>query len=132
LKLGTDLLAYAVCLNLFAAYKLFEIYEPGIPFLHSHLEDLLALPIILKSAQLSIQVLLPRQKNYRIPLRDSLLILAAFSIYYEAYLPMNDPRFTADPWDVLCYGLGFLAFEMWMNASPRGNRKNLTSNLWQK
>lgn len=123
---------YGLCLTLFAAYKLFEIYNPAIPFLHTHLEDILALPIILKSALLTIHVLLPKYRHYVIPLRDSLFILVAFSLYYELYLPAMDPRFTADIWDVLCYVAGLFIFELWMNESPNGTGKDFTWHPWQK
>lgn len=132
MKTSWDIIAYAACIILFAGYKTAELFDPALPLLHDHFEDLLALPVILKSAQLSMRVVVPRFRNYVIPLRDGLLILLAFSLYYEMYLPVYDPRFTADILDVFCYAAGFVIFECCMNKTHKVSHEGFSAHLWRQ
>lgn len=103
-----------LCLS-FIGYKLVEPSYPSIPFFHTYFEDILAIPIILKSALIIINNLSRRYIHYKIKGIDVLIILVFFSIYFEWYLPRVDQRFTADVFDILCYSIGAVFFALKMN-----------------
>ncbi len=115
LRITRDIWLYALCLVLFSGYKVAEVFNPGIPYLHAFLEDLVALPIVLKTAQLIIRVFIPHQRQYMIPTRDAIVIAVLFALYYEVLLPRTDARFTADVLDLVCYAAGLRAYLRWMN-----------------
>jgi hypothetical protein len=101
--------------SVFFSYKQVEIYFPSIPFLHSYFEDLIAIPIVLKTAQLIIQVIVPNQRNLKLKLFDIALVTVAFAVYFEWHLPFIDPRFTSDWIDVIAYGSGAIFYSVFLN-----------------
>ena len=110
-----DYLIYLILCLLFFAYKIVEVYSNNIYFLHSYFEDIIALPIILKSSLLIINRGFKRFKSYRIALIDVVIITVGFSFYYEWLLPKLDSRFSSDIYDVLCYFLGMVIFLFYLN-----------------
>lgn len=118
MTISRDIWLYAWCLAALALYKWLESFYPSIPVLHAYLEDLLALPIILKSAQLIIRVFWSRYRFYVIGTRDIWIITALIAVYFELILPWSSTAFTADWLDVGCYVVGAFVFQGWMNQSP--------------
>ncbi|NQV53732.1 MAG: hypothetical protein HQ500_11140 [Flavobacteriales bacterium] len=106
---------YLVLVLAAGSYKFVELYDATIPLLHSYLEDLLALPIILGTALIAVQLLLPGNRNFIITRRDLLIILFLFTLYFEGVLPYFNESFTADPFDILCYFAGAWIFKTYMN-----------------
>lgn len=106
---------YCFLLLLFSCYKLFESFNPNIIFFHAYFEDILALPIILKSSQLILQRVFKPFRNFTLSAFDIILITAAVSVYFEGYLPTVDTRFTRDYLDIVAYLIGALIFAKWMN-----------------
>ncbi|HSI75235.1 MAG TPA: hypothetical protein VK957_05060, partial [Lunatimonas sp.] len=48
--------------------------------------------------------------------KTQILIGTAYiSFVFEVLLPQWSDRYTADPWDVLCYGLGAVYFYLFIN-----------------
>jgi hypothetical protein len=94
---------------------LFESFNPNIIFFHAYFEDILALPIILKSSQLILQRVFKPFRNFTLSAFDIILITAAVSVYFEGYLPTVDTRFTRDYLDIVAYLIGALIFAKWMN-----------------
>ncbi len=80
--------------------------------LQNHLNDLLIIPIVLWIALTVLRTLLLSQ-NIRIPLSYIVIIVIGYSFYFEYYLPIVNARYTADPWDVICYILGGVFFYFW-------------------
>lgn len=102
-------------LFLFSGYKIIELYNPSIPFFHSYLEDILAMPIFLKTSQLILQCSFHNYRNFTLNQFDIVLLTGAVSIYFEAYLPSIDVRFTQDLLDVFAYTIRAGIFFKWMN-----------------
>jgi hypothetical protein len=78
-------------------------------FTRNHLDDLLAMPIILYLTQSLMRLL---YKNYDFKLDIPMLILGFLmvSIGFEWVLPKYFEHLTSDFWDVLCYALGTVIF----------------------
>lgn len=114
-KYRLDLILYSLFIIVFAVYKGIEVYWPSIPIVHMYLEDFLALPIILKSAQLVIQIFASNHRHFEIGLPDIAFITVLVAVYFELILPRYDPRFTADLIDVLIYGSGAWVYWRYMN-----------------
>lgn len=99
---------------LFLVYKTYET-EIESNLLTFYFEDLIALPIILKTALLLIQSISKSWRFYRISLRDLLIITLLFSLYYEGILPILSENFTADWLDLVCYFIGSASFYLILN-----------------
>ncbi|WP_266203645.1 magnesium citrate secondary transporter [Pontibacter kalidii] len=97
-----------------AANQALELAGIYIRPLHTHLDDLLALPLTLTIA-LAAERLYFRNPYFVLPLRYTLLALLLFSLVFEGLLPLLHRRYTADPWDVLAYLAGAFIFQGWMN-----------------
>lgn len=82
--------------------------------LHSHLDDLLALPLSL-SLVLAAERLYFRNPAFVLPLRLVLLAWLFFSVVFELALPLLSRVYTPDAWDVLAYGLGAVLFQVSIN-----------------
>ncbi|MEZ4722821.1 MAG: hypothetical protein R2813_13190 [Flavobacteriales bacterium] len=100
---------YAAFVVVFLAYKVIELSHPNLPFFHSYLEDVLAIPIVLKSAELIIR-LIPSKRSFRVRRIDILVTTLMFSAYFEMWLPDVDSRFTQDWFDLIAYASGALLF----------------------
>lgn len=82
--------------------------------LHTHLDDLLVLPLALTIA-LGAERLYFKNPYFVLPLHYTLLALLLFSLVFEGLLPLLHSRYTADLWDVLAYAAGAVIFQVWMN-----------------
>ena len=83
--------------------------------LTSYLGDLLALPVLLTLALAAQRRLGSHPATFVFP--DAWLLTAwlGVSVWFEALLPHFSPHAVADPFDVLAYALGTLAFRRWLN-----------------
>jgi hypothetical protein len=111
-----------VSLLLFAVHQLLQKgFGIHLPFLHAYLDPFLAMPIILG--------VFDWERRWRYgadPLRiwEVGVATLVFSILFEWGFPRWDPRFTADWYDVLAYGLGAVVY-VWAGVSSKvaGNRE---------
>jgi len=106
---------YFALLALAATYKVIEYTYGGVPLLNSYFEDLIALPILLKSSLLIVQY---SNQLWSVLVLDKIeitVITIIFSIYFEAILPIFDVRFTADPFDIPCYFIGAWFYALFLN-----------------
>jgi hypothetical protein len=126
MRLGRDTILYILLTLIFLAYKIFEIHYPAIPFLHTYLEDLLAIPLILKTAMIIIQGTIERKKTIEISAWEILIITGLFSVYYELILPAFNDQFYSDPLDVICYYIGALFFMRFLRRNNGVSMSNLT------
>jgi len=85
--------------------------------LTSYLGDALCLPILLSLALALHRALICRTGT--LPGTWVLGAWLAVSVWFEGLLPRWSAQATADPLDVLAYGLGALAFHRWFNRPPR-------------
>lgn len=126
MRLGRDTKLYILLTLIFLAYKIIETIYPAIPFLHTYLEDLVAIPLILKTALIIVQAAAGRKRIIEISLSEILIITGLFSVYYELLLPALNDQFYSDPWDVICYYIGALFFMRFMRRNNGVSMSNLT------
>jgi hypothetical protein len=115
LKGRTDIVIYAALTAAFFVYKTLEFNCVSPIIFSSYFEDLLALPLVLKTALLFTQVVFKYHRSFTMNRLEAMVILALFSLYFEAAMPLIDYRFMADPVDVFCYCAGLLVFMRWLN-----------------
>gem|GEM_PF-560978 len=115
MRLGNDIWIYGALVVLFFIYKIVEVFHPDLPFAHAYLEDLIAIPLVLKTALLAVQQVRGKWSSYTLSTAEAIVITVLFSAYFEWMLPARNPLFTADVWDVLCYGIGCAFFLLWLN-----------------
>ncbi len=81
--------------------------EWSIPLLRNYLGDVLAFPIILHLINVSIRLIL-NTPSFRADWTMIVSLWGLIVIVFEGVLPPINPRYTADYWDILAYGLGLL------------------------
>ncbi|GAB4378013.1 MAG: hypothetical protein Kow0075_07460 [Salibacteraceae bacterium] len=113
--MSRDIVLYGLIVAVFSAFKLIEATGGELwPLASSYLEDLLALPIMLKSAELLIRTLFRNVKYGGIGWPNTIAITLVISIWFEVYMPHVDQAFTADPLDVLCYWAGAVFYRCFL------------------
>ena len=95
-----------ISLVVFSINQIFQNLGLSTHFMSSYLDDILFFPICLSV----IWIFENRNKNYEIPIYHSLVGLILISVAFEYLIPMFDSRFTADPMDIIFYGIGILIY----------------------
>ena len=107
------ILMSVLAVTIFSMQK-FEILLPKI--INNYANDLLCLPLVLAAIAFAIRRL-KKDPNFKFPLVFVLIMAAYYSVYFEYYLPKNNPRYTADYMDVIVYFCGSLAFYFYEKSS---------------
>jgi hypothetical protein len=89
------------------------LHQPLPPLLGSYLGDVLCLPLMLSAALALHRALICRSGT--LPGAWVLAAWLAVSVWFEGLLPLWSTQATADPFDVVAYALGGLAFQRWLN-----------------
>lgn len=84
-------------------------------FLNSYLDDLLAMPLVLGGILAFFRRWVFRSAAFQLSTFQIWSTVAIFSLYFEWLVMYIKPGFTADGWDVLCYALGGLFFQLVIN-----------------
>lgn len=80
-----------------------------------YLNDLLSLPLVLAVAVLLQRFLVLRQHDYALTKYQILQVFIYWSVMFEGVIPNFVPRYTADLFDVVVYGLGAWLFYLFGN-----------------
>lgn len=83
--------------------------------LTSYLADIAGMPVILSVALAAQRRLVMRSRAFVLPDSWLLAAWAYASVWFEGLWPYVSATAVADPWDVVAYGLGTLAFRYWLN-----------------
>ncbi len=110
---------FILCLILACANQVLELNKVYIWPLHTHADDLLALPLTLTVA-LAAERAYFRNPCFTLPLHYTLLAVLLFSVVFEGLLPLLHTRYTADWWDIPAYAVGALVFQLTLNKPLRG------------
>ncbi|WP_373522332.1 magnesium citrate secondary transporter [Aquiflexum sp.] len=86
-----------------------------INYVHAYLDDLLAMPVILGITLQVYRWIHPLKEKFVFSKIQVLVGWAYFSFLFEFFLPRWSSTYTADIIDVLCYGLGAIAFYKLIN-----------------
>ena len=106
---------FLVCLLLASVNQVLEkVFGVFVPLVHSYLDDLLCLPIVLT---FGLAVYRWYDKNYKLSLWHMIPVFIVYTIYFDVYLPQLSSAYTADAWDVLAYLCGLTIFDYFINRS---------------
>lgn len=108
----------AVCAGVFLALRLGETQHWLPWWAAGYGDDLICLPLVLGWI-LFVQRRFSFSPDLVLGLSHSLGALLFFSLYFEVLLPRVNNGFTADPWDVLMYGAGWVIFQLGVNRPGR-------------
>lgn len=101
---------------LFTLNQLIErILNIHIPYIHAYLDDLLAMPVILGITLQVYRWIHPLKDAFIFTKAQTFVGFAYISFIFEWFLPRFSATYTADPWDVVCYGIGTLVFYHFIN-----------------
>ncbi|MGB5982052.1 MAG: hypothetical protein WBG46_07890 [Nonlabens sp.] len=78
-------------------------------FILFYLNDLLIIPLVLTAA-LNVVWLIKKNKTIQLGILSIFSVFALYSYYFEYYLPEHTERYTADIYDIVCYGIGSVVF----------------------
>lgn len=86
-------------------------FSYSIPFLHSYLDDLVSMPIVLGLGTQIIQWIHPIKDLYFLDKTVVLITVIFYSILFEGILPFVNPSvYTADWIDIVMYSAGAILF----------------------
>lgn len=103
------------CLLFWTNQFLEKVMKVFIPYVHAYLDDLLAMPVILGITLQVFRWIHPLKDDFVFSKTQVAVGWLYFSFLFELVLPRWSPIYTADILDVLCYGLGALAFYKLIN-----------------
>ena len=86
-----------------------------VPIYHAYGDDLMAMPVVFGLCLQVMRWIHPLGSQLTFSRKQVIIGLAYFSIVFEIVLPLISKTYTADPLDVICYGLGTLVFLKFMN-----------------
>lgn len=78
-------------------------------FVHAHLHDLMAMPILLGWIDLIVDHRSSAARRFTTPAAAAILTLVGI-VVWEVLDPLVDPTSVADPVDALCYVAGAIAY----------------------
>ncbi len=86
-----------------------------IPFVHSYLDDLLVMPIILTLILVERRRLYSWGEKFVFSFPETIGLVVAFSLIFELLFPYFSFKFTFDWWDFLAYAIGGVIFYRYLN-----------------
>lgn len=120
-KLGWNKHQRTHFITLFLLFLLHQFLEKialiKLPIVDDYLDPLLCMPFLLSMLLMKHRCLIYKDKHYILP--PFLIITATLliSIIAEGIFPMIQPKFVADIWDIICYILGAIYFQLFFNHS---------------
>ncbi len=97
------------------AYQLQPHQFSNNSLIHSYLDDLVVIPIVLGGILVIFRNLVFKSTVYTFPKARIWIVVAIFAAYFELIIPRFNTGFTADIFDVLCYAIGGLYFQFLIN-----------------
>lgn len=95
-----------------------------IPIYHAYGDDLMAMPVVFGLCLQVMRWYHPMESQLTFSVKQVIIGLVYFSVVFEIALPIFSKTYTADPLDVLCYGLGTLVFLKFMNKPAPQSKKS--------
>ena len=86
-----------------------------ISFVHDYLADFLCMPVVMGIALLVLRRWVTRNEGSTLSISMMALTVALYAFLFEYWFPKISTDFTADPWDVLAYFAGAVAFHLLLN-----------------
>jgi radical SAM superfamily enzyme YgiQ (UPF0313 family) len=105
----------SACLVFWLNQFLERVLNIFIPYVHAYLDDLLAMPVILGITLQVYRWIHPLKDGFTFSKTQVFVGWLYFSFLFEFLLPRWSSTYTADLLDVVCYGIGAIAFYKLIN-----------------
>jgi hypothetical protein len=92
-----------------------RVFRIFIPLVHSYLDDLLAIPVILGITLQIYRKIHPKKDAFSFTRIQILVAIIYVSVVFELILPRFSGTYTADIFDVFCYFVGGIYFYFLIN-----------------
>ncbi len=96
-----------------------KVLKIFIPYVHAYLDDLLAMPVILGITLQVFKWIHPLKDDFVFSKTQVLVGWAYLSFLFEFLLPKWSSTYTGDILDIVCYGLGAVAFYKLINLKKK-------------
>ncbi len=103
---------FIIAVVLAGANQLAERLGIHIPVIHSYLDDILCLPIVLTVGLAAYRIIIP---NYTLSRWHIWSLVVMLTVIFEVYLPTTSNLYTADFLDPVAYSIGALLFSRFIN-----------------
>lgn len=104
---------FLLCLLLAVTNQFLEkAFGVFVPVVHSYLDDLLCMPIVLSLGLAAYRIAIP---SYLLKPIHMISVLVLYSVYFEYHLPQVSSTATSDAWDILMYIIGLTVFSYFIN-----------------
>jgi hypothetical protein len=112
------------CLVFWINQYLERIEKIHLPFIHSYLDDLMAMPVIL-GITLQVYRWIHPSRSYFVFTKVQIIVAVVYiSLLFEGLLPLYSDTYIRDVFDVVCYAVGAFYFHKLINV-PYGNQASL-------
>ena len=105
---------------IFAVNQILErFFKIFIPWVHSYLDDLLAMPVILGITLQIYRKIHPKKDAFSFSKTQILVALIYVSLVFELILPHFSNTYISDTYDLVCYTFGAGYFFFFINQSEK-------------
>lgn len=102
---------------LFVAHQIIQKgFNINIPWIHSYLDDVLAMPILLTLILFERRKFFAWGDDFVFSALESLALVVSLSLVFELVFPAFSTKFTFDWRDFIAYALGGVVFYKYLNA----------------
>jgi hypothetical protein len=106
---------FGIACGLYLALKATRSSALRLPIVHDYLADFLCMPVVMGIALAILRRWVSRDEGSTLSSALMVGTVLLYSFLFEYWFPSISPNFTADPWDVLAYALGAVAFHVFLN-----------------
>src|SRR5690606_12085118 len=92
-----------------------KVQQIFIPFVHSYLDDLMVMPVVLGLTLQIFRWIHPLKEKFSFTKIQIMVAVVYFSILFEGILPLWSNLYTRDLWDVVFYSIGAIGFYFLIN-----------------
>ncbi|AEL25435.1 hypothetical protein Cycma_1681 [Cyclobacterium marinum DSM 745] len=110
------------CILFWANQYLEKIKGLFLPFLHSYLDDLLAIPVVLGITLQAFRWMHQDHQQMIFTKKQIIIGLIYFGLLFEGLLPAWSLVYVRDPMDLVCYSIGAIYFWFFINKKGVDNR----------
>lgn len=107
---------FLLCCILFIIHQVIQKgFGIDIPYVHSYLDDVLVMPIILTLILVERRRLFLWGKDFSFSAIETIGLVISFSLIFEFLFPYISIKFTFDWWDFLAYAFGGVIYYKYLN-----------------
>lgn len=109
------------CIIFWVNQYLERIQKLFLPFVHSYLDDLMAIPVVLGITLQAFRWMNGENTQMVFSKKQVIIGVVYFGFLFEGLLPFWSSTYVRDPFDLLCYAVGAVYF--WVFINNKGIKK---------